>query len=280
MPDLPIPILDHAAINLRDDLDRGEAVYRRLGFTLTPRGYHTLGSMNHLAVFGTDYLELIGAPATSTGRLEILASPAGLNGLVFGTDDSSSVYATLQAAGLPVGPPVQFARPVTLHGGTRDAIFRTVRLLPGAVAGGRLYFCHHFTRELVWRDEWRHHPNGVLGIARAVIAARDPSVLATLFGRMFGPEMVVGGADGCSLLLGLARFDVTTAAALRAAYGAAAPEDDGRTEFMALLSLRTCALDRAEAALIAGGIAMRREPNRIVVPASEACGVTLEFVGP
>ena len=37
--------------------------YRRLGFTLTPRGYHTLGSMNHLAIFGTEYLELIAGPA-------------------------------------------------------------------------------------------------------------------------------------------------------------------------------------------------------------------------
>ena len=33
----------------------------------------------------------------------------------------------------------------------------TVRLMPGTVPDGRLYFCHHFTRDLVWRDEWRHH---------------------------------------------------------------------------------------------------------------------------
>ena len=65
MPDaLPVPTLDHVVINVRDRIDAGAETFRRLGFTLTPRGYHTLGSMNHLAMFGTEYLELIAAPAT------------------------------------------------------------------------------------------------------------------------------------------------------------------------------------------------------------------------
>ena len=56
---LPVATLDHVVINARDDMDRAADIYRRLGFTLTERGYHSLGSMNHLAMFGTDYLELI-----------------------------------------------------------------------------------------------------------------------------------------------------------------------------------------------------------------------------
>ena len=59
---LPTATLDHVVINARDDMDRAADVYRRLGFTLTERGYHSLGSMNHLAMFGTDYLELIAVP--------------------------------------------------------------------------------------------------------------------------------------------------------------------------------------------------------------------------
>src|SRR6185369_2142361 len=181
---LPAATLDHVVINARDDMDRAADIYRRLGFTLTERGYHTLGSMNHLAMFGTDYLELIAAPPGSTNRPEILEAPEGLNGLVFGTDDSAATFAAMQQAGVPVFPPGEFSRPVALKDGTRDAVFRTVRLMPDAVSPGRLYFCHHFTRDLVWRDEWRHHANGVTGIARAVIAARDPSDLGGLFGRM------------------------------------------------------------------------------------------------
>jgi Glyoxalase-like domain len=46
MPHLPVPTLDHVVVNTQDRLDEAAETYRRLGFTLTPRGYHTLGSMN------------------------------------------------------------------------------------------------------------------------------------------------------------------------------------------------------------------------------------------
>ena len=51
---LPVPTLDHVVVNVCDRIDDGLQTYRRLGFTMTPRGYHTLGSMNHLAIFATD----------------------------------------------------------------------------------------------------------------------------------------------------------------------------------------------------------------------------------
>ncbi len=172
----PMPTLDHVVVNVRDRIEEGLDTYQRLGFTMTPRGYHTLGSMNHLAILGTEYLELIAARPGETRRAEILASPFGLNGLVFGTDDSTAVYSALHGAGVPVEPPLEFSRPVELpDGSARDATFRTVRLTPGLVPAGRIYFCHHFSRDLVWRDEWRHHANGAVGVTRAVIAARDPS---------------------------------------------------------------------------------------------------------
>jgi Glyoxalase-like domain len=188
---LPVPTLDHVVVNVRDQLDAALETYRRLGFVMTPRGYHTLGSMNHLAIFGTEYLELIAAPPGDTRRAEILAAPAGLNGVVFGTEDSASLYAALAAAGVPVEPPLEFSRPVELVEGLRDATFRTVRLKPRTTAAGRIYFCHHFNRDLVWRDEWRRHANGAVGIGRAVIAARDPSALGRLFMRMFGGRRIV-----------------------------------------------------------------------------------------
>ena len=85
---LPAATLDHVVINARDDMDRAADIYRRLGFTLTERGYHSLGSINHLAMFGTDYLELIAVPkGATTGRMDLLNFPFGLNGLVFGSED-------------------------------------------------------------------------------------------------------------------------------------------------------------------------------------------------
>lgn len=275
---LPVPTLDHVVVNVRDRIDDGLKTYERLGFTMTPRGYHTLGSMNHLAILGTEYLELIAAQPGDTRRAEILASPFGLNGLVFGTDDSASVYAALHAAGAPVEPPLEFSRPVELADGVRHATFRTVRLTPGAVPAGRIYFCHHFTRDLVWRDEWRHHANGAIGVARAVVAARDPSVLGAMFARMFGEAAVQRSSAGCSLAVGLSHFDILNVDELARQFGDAAPGGDGRDEYMAALTIRTRSLKSAAVAFQAGGISgIRTEVDRIVVPASATFGVTLEF---
>jgi hypothetical protein len=275
---LPVPTLDHVVVNVRDRIEEGAETYRRLGFTLTPRGYHTLGSMNHLAMFGTEYLELIAAPPGDTRRQEILAAPEGLNGLVFGTEDSDGTYEALRAAGVPIEHPQQFSRPVGLPDGPRDATFRTVRLAAGTTPAGRLYFCHHLTRDLVWRDEWRHHANGVIGVMRAVIAAHDPASLGGLFARMFGAGAVREIADGCRLLVGLSQFDVITPAALQRAYGDAAPEGEERAEFMAALTLRTQSLEAVAKALHSGGIsAARHDSGQIVVPATAAFGTVLEF---
>ena len=61
---------------------------------------------------------------------------------------------------------MDFSRPVTIDGQEHEASFRTVRLKPDFFGGGRIYFCHHLTPELVWRPEWLNHPNGFRAIER------------------------------------------------------------------------------------------------------------------
>jgi hypothetical protein len=277
---LPLPTLDHVVINARDEMDAAAETYRRLGFQLTPRGYHTLGSMNHLAMFGTDYLELIAIPkGATTGRLDLLNYPSGFNGLVFGTEDSAATYKAVTASGAPIEPPQEFSRPVELPEGKRDATFRTVRFKAEVVPAGRVYFCHHLTRDLVWRDEWRHHDNGAVAVARTVIADENPKTIADLFRKMFGNDALRPVAGGETLVIGNARCDVITPAELKRQFGAACPDAHGRSSYMAALSFRTTSLDRAAKTLAARGIkGVQREAGRLVVPAAEAINATLEFV--
>ncbi len=274
---LPVPAIDHVVINARDQLDEASAIYGRLGFALTPRGHHTLGSSNNLAILGTDYIELLGVVPGVGNRTDVLDWPAGLNGLVFKTFDSDATFAALQNAAVPVLPPQEFSRPVEMPGGPRDAAFRTVRLERGAVPAGRVFFCHHLTPGLVWNDAWRRHPNGTLGILRAVVCATDPAALGALFARMFGADSVRQTADGCTLSAALAHIDVITPAALDLEFGAAAPKAEGRDQFMAALILRTLSVDRAARALQDGGIAAAQDSQSIMVAADDACGVTLVF---
>ncbi|MFI5013545.1 MAG: VOC family protein [Hyphomicrobiales bacterium] len=278
---LPIPTLDHVVVNARDLMGEAAACYERLGFTLTPRGRHTLGSINHLAMFGTDYLELIGVePGGASPRAaDILRFPLGLNGLVFGTEDSLATHAALQAAGLPVAEPVEFSRPVALPQGSEAARFRTVQLKPQAVPYGRVYFCHHFTRHLVWRDEWRRHRNGTIGIARVVICAAQPAETAKPYQAMFGADAVRAIAGGFSLAVGLSRIDILSPAALASELGDAASDPQGRGTYMAALTLRTLALDRAAGALREGGVTtVQRSSGQLVVPATEAFGAAIAFI--
>lgn len=274
----PVPVLDHVVVNARERLEEAAALYERLGFTLTPRGHHTLGSINHLAIFGTDYLELIGSPPGKTPAPENMEWPDGLNAVVFGTEDAEATHAALQRAGVAASAPLAFSRPVALEAGTRDASFRTIHLPRDTTDAGRLYFCQHETRDLVWRDEWRHHANGVVGVVRVVISALRPDVLADVFARMFGREAIGRIGGGVRLALGLARVDIVQPAVIGRRYGRAAPSDDGRDAFMAALVLRTRDLAQAKSALRAGDIhGVVRQNDRIVVPASSAFGVALDF---
>jgi hypothetical protein len=277
---LPAATLDHVVINARDDMDRAADIYTRLGFTLTERGYHSLGSMNHLAMFGTDYLELIAIPkGAQTGRMDLLNFPFGLNGLVFGSEDSTATYNALSKAGVPVEPPVEFTRPVKYEGGQGDARFRTVRMKNGVVPYGRVYYCHHFTRELVWRDEWRHHANGTVAVARALIVEPDPAAAAKLYADMFGTENVRDIKGGKTVIVGNSRFDIVTEPTLKAEFGDASPSAEGRKAYMAGLSFRTTSLAKAARALQAGRIeGAVQDKSRVVVPAKQAMNAVLEFV--
>jgi len=248
---LPRPVFDHLVVNARDRLDAAEACYQGLGFQLTPRGYHTLGSMNHCAVFGTDYLELVGVePGRKDVRADMLRFPEGLNGIVFAADDATGLYATLAAAGAPVQPPADFSRPVTLPSGVQDARFRVVRVKADAAPYGRVYFCQHFTPELVWREEWRRHANGATAIARAVILTPNPDETAALYRQLFGDGAVKPIRGGFTLAVGDAALDIVTSA-----WGVSA---DGTDRLL--------------------GLAVRTNGAKRLVPASEAFAAILEFV--
>ncbi|WP_231711268.1 VOC family protein [Xanthobacter dioxanivorans] len=187
--------LDHVVINTLTEMDAAADLFAALGFLLTPRGHHSLGSINHLMMTEGAYLELVGVPETGLQRQEVLDSPTGLNGLVLKTGDADATAAALATAGFAPQGPVAFSRPVALDGRQEEARFRTVRLPPGTFPGGRVYFCQHLTPDLVWRPEWLLHPNGFCGIDLFRIESPEPEAQAALFARAFGAPAERNGAD-------------------------------------------------------------------------------------
>jgi hypothetical protein len=272
------PALDHVVIDTRDRMNEAAQTYQALGFLLTPRGQHTLGSINHLAIFHTNYLELLGFGTSGTARPELAPFPVGLNGLVFKTDDAEDTYQRAVAAGLSALPARAFSRPVELDGRQHDARFRTTRLPPDESGIGRVYFCEHQTPELVWRPEWQAHPNGAQEIVRVLVATHEPSRQATLFARLFGGDAIThqpGGAASLALSGGGAVVLAPIADTL-GPLGEAAPDPAGRADFMAALAIRVASLP-AVAQVLAAVPGLVVTPHRITVPASAALNTTLLF---
>lgn len=274
--------LDHVVLNVRRDMDAAGARCRALGFAVTPRGHHTLGSINHLMVFDTDYFELIGLPeGGETRRPDLLATPLGIDGLVFKTANADDTYAHLVALDMDGDPPRAFGRPVELDGGVRDATFRTVTVRADVFPAGRVYFCEHGTPELVWRPEWRSHPNGALAVAEVVTVTEDVKGVSAAFARLVEGE-VTAVRDGVRTIeTADVRLTFRRPSGYREQYGDLASDLGARTQMFGALVFRAASL--APIAEILAG--MDAPPPHAIGPESVAIRLpeydaVLEFVGP
>src|ERR1700752_1648325 len=225
--------LDHVAINTLFDMGRAAAVMSQLGFTLTPRGYHSLGSINHLVMFEHDYLELVGLPSgTDVLRKDVLESPRGLNGLVFQASDIDTCQRTLRESGLAMLEPQSFSRPVTIDGVEHLARFRTARTAPELFEAGRVYYCQHYTPELVWHRPWMSHPNGVRGLSEMVIVTSNAEVDASRYAKAAQSSPERQGDDWTIALSGGFRLTLVSPASYRTRYGELCVEANGRSGFL------------------------------------------------
>jgi catechol 2,3-dioxygenase-like lactoylglutathione lyase family enzyme len=234
--------IDHAVILVRD-LDRARDTYVRMGFTLTPRGFHSLGSQNHCIMFGRDYLELMALPAAAPPAFQyfadFLAKREGVGALALATDDAAAAYAELTQAGIAAEAPLALSRPVENLG---EARFTLVQLAPAETPGFRAFLCQHHTRDIVWRPEYRRHANGAAEIQSMTIASTDPVRYARLL-------------EGIPVKY--ARADAPSIAALR---------------------LRVDDKQAAADSLKRGGFSfVTLKEGALVVPADEAHGVMLVF---
>jgi hypothetical protein len=237
--------LDHVVINVQFDMDRAAALMSQLGFTLTPRGYHSLGSINHLVMFEHDYLELIGLPSgRDVLRKDILESPRGLNGLVFRAADIDACQRTLRDSGLAMLEPQSFSRPVTIDGVEHLARFRTVRTTPELFWAGRVYYCQHFTPELVWHRPWMSHANGVRGLRELVVVTSNAEADAPLYAKAAQAAAEKRGEDWTIALSGGFRITLISLAHYRERYGEQCVEADGRQSFFGAIVFDTPDLAR------------------------------------
>lgn len=281
----PVKGIDHVFL-LVADLDASAAGYRRLGFTLSPRGTHSpdMGSANYTMVFERDYVELLGmiadTPRNLHHRERIARDGEGLRAIACRIDDARAARDALAAIGIEAAPVGEFSRPLPLpDGSTGVAAFATTEFAEAEIPTGFVFMCQHKTRDMVWRPELQAHPNGAKGLAGIVAAADDPERMAGGFARLFAAGEVRAVEGGYSVATGPASAAILclsrTAAAAR--YSAPAVAATPATGFAAL-QVAVAHPDRARAAVREAGVTVHEKDGSFWVAPQDAGGSIIEFV--
>jgi hypothetical protein len=270
--------IDHVVITARD-LSSTEETFRRMGFTLTPRGHHTLGSQNHCVMFDRDYFELLMVPQRLPGSeyyYDFARIGDGLAAIALKTDNARGAYGELTAAALAPSEPVDFSRPVQLAEETKNASFRITKLGLEHTPGGQVFLCQHFTRDAVWRPEYQAHANTATGLAAIAIVSSEVQATAAAYERLFDVK-ATSIAEGLLVNTG----DTPIAVVSERALAKRLPGvwiSARHQPFMAVLFVRVTDRDAAEKTLCAGGLHPSRMPDgSVALGAAEAHGVAIVF---
>jgi hypothetical protein len=274
--------IDHAVVMVKD-LDEAAETWKRLGFTISPRGTHSahMGSGNYTIMLDPDYMELLGVLTATEhnapARAFLDKRGEGIERVAFTAIDSAAGAEEIRDRGYaPIGP-IDFERPVTMPDGRLStARFRVFQWPVAEAPGGvRIFACQHKTRETVWIPELMHHANGAKRLTQVLIVTPDPGGDAAHLARMIdratrseadAAVAVPSGADRADFVfltrdqLGQ-RYPQVSLAGL--------PERGG-----AGLVLASADLAATERALGAAGI---RSGGSLCVPPSQATGTLLAF---
>ncbi|MGY3452450.1 VOC family protein [Bradyrhizobium sp. USDA 4353] len=275
--------IDHAVVVVKE-LDAAAETWKRLGFTLSPRGTHSakMGSGNYTIMLDPDYIELLGILAETDHNVptrNFLAQRGeGIERIAFTAIDSAAGAEEIRSHGFePIGP-IDFERPVPLPDGTISAAKFRVFQWPVAEAPGglRIFACQHKTRETVWIPELMTHANAAKQLKQALIVTPDPAKDAAHLSRLIDREGRSEADGAVTVTSGGDRADFVflTRDQLAARYPgvslAGLPERGG-----AGLVLASHDLAATEKTL---GAAAVRSGASLVVPPAAATGALLAFV--
>jgi catechol 2,3-dioxygenase-like lactoylglutathione lyase family enzyme len=280
--------LDHVVIAVRD-LEAAIQRYTLLGFAVTPGGVHpALGTKNALVRFGLPFLELITVADEARARqrgpfgaelLDLLnRDEEGLIGYCLSTAEINRCAQRFHEDGLSVEGPFRMER-IRPDG----RVVAWSLLLPGLSPWRRPW---PFLIQWADADDVRAlspspaHPNGVSGIARIEVLARDVAGAAALFKRQLGLAPASTPTDETRVnerryQLGGSVIDVLPTGAGREAAIAPATSREG----IRALTMNVVSLDRATDTLDRSKTQWVRAsaPATIRIRESDACEAVIEL---
>ena len=275
--------MDHVVVMVKN-LDVAAESWKRLGFTMSPRGTHSakLGSGNYTIMFGDDYIELLGiltpTEHNAPSRAFLAKRGGGIERIAFTATDATAGAKELRGMGLKAIGPIDFGRPVQLpDGGESEARFSIFEWPhEEAPAGIRIFACQHHTRETVWIPELQRHANGAKGLRRVIVASPQPEADARHMQRLIDSTLSTEPDGSVVVPSGSTRAEIMflTRDALARRYPGVSldgiPESGGAGLVIAV--------DDLAAAAKAIGSAGIKSDDRLIVSPGAADGALLIFV--
>jgi hypothetical protein len=137
-------------------------------------------------MFEEGYVEIL-APTMATPNAErVRAHMARYDGVhlaCFGTPDARFEHQRLAGQAFEPEPLVDLSR--TVDGG-ETVRFSVVYVPPGRMPEGRVQYVQHLTPEVIWKDEFVEHANGVTGLSAVHVVADDPAEAGARWSRFSG----------------------------------------------------------------------------------------------
>ena len=273
--------IDHAIIGVRE-LELAHETYRRLGFTLSPRGRHIgRGTANYCIMFEHDYLELRGivdADQFVAGLDKFLEGGEGAAGLVFSTSNAEDCRQVLMQAGIWLGEPLSLSRVIELSEEEVTLDFRLLHLSPEHPPSLHMVISQHLTLSLLRQPDWLSHANGARAISAATVVVEELAGIADSYARLFGYDFVSEEKGAVTVTTPHGKIVFATRVAFSDRHYDV--KIDNVLSLPRLRALELFVRDPKATALYLSGqrIAYEQEPDgTVLVPSLQACGVMLEF---
>ncbi|TLP49052.1 VOC family protein [Cohaesibacter sp. CAU 1516] len=280
--------VDHVVVAVRD-LEAACALYRSLGFTITPTAYHPFGTKNALVQLDGAFIELLSVhdeslmPEATEGDFSFarfnqtfLEEREGASMLVLRSDNVDRDLAIFQALNLETYPQFDFERQaVQPDGSTKTVSFSNGFLHNALMDNTGFFICHHkHEPEHFWKPDYQQHANGAQRLCSVVFSADNPSDHHEFLGGFSGQREMRSTSAGVVVDTGHGVLEVLTPLAAKTFYGLDLPlslaQDGGIAALIICLDLA-----RAKAALDAAKIPYFDYAGHLVVQPDALCGCGL-----
>ncbi len=278
--------LDHIVVTVRD-MDEATRNYQRMGFLTTPRMFHPFGTANHLMMFKTNFLEIIGvvSPADVRGIGTIIQKLSeqreGVSHFALQTQDAQADRLEFESKGLRPSEVSHFKRSVKLPDGRRlDAEVSVCVFDQSDSPRVMMFVSQQHVAEAVWVPEWQIHPNGAEDVKSVYIVSQNPAAeFGDRFIKLFGKASIQRGKESLIARLPNGEIVVLTPGQFLRCFEGADLTVESILPYIAAISVRVRDVGLVECLTGKNGLTgIRLDCGSLLVKPEMANGVAVQFI--